>query len=79
MLSALRAFQTTSESRWKNRSRISRQILHRSCGRRAPANGLEWRSSSANSLRSTRKAATEETSPFRISAHFLSVEARAFA
>ena len=53
----------------RERSRASRQIFHRSCGRRAPANGLEWRSSAASSLRSTRKAATEEASPFRISAH----------
>src|SRR6266545_1646612 len=56
--------------RWEKRSRVSRQILQRSWGCRAPANGLDWRSSSASSLRSTRKAAIEEMSPARISAHF---------
>lgn len=51
------------------RSRVSRQIAQRSRGLSAPAKGLDWRSSSASSLRSIRKVATEEGSPARTSAH----------
>src|SRR4051794_4409563 len=39
--------QTTSDSSWEKRSRVSRQIFHRSWGRRAPAKGLEWQSSTS--------------------------------
>ena len=54
----------------RKRSRVSRQIFQRSRGRSAPAKGLDWRSSVASSLRSTRKAAIEAASPCRTSAHF---------
>lgn len=55
---------------WAKRSRVSRQICQRSRGFKAPAKGLDWRSSSASSLRSTRNAWIDGTSPARIAAHF---------
>src|SRR5437763_15329548 len=51
------------------RSRVSRQRIQRSWGFRAPANGLDWRSASASSLRSVRNWVIEGRSPARISAH----------
>lgn len=56
--------------RAEKRSRVSRQIRQRSSGGRAPANGVDWRSSFATSLRSARKAAIDAASPDNTSAHF---------
>jgi hypothetical protein len=50
-------------------SRVSRQIRQRSRASRTPANGLDWRNSSARSLRSVRKAATDSVFPARIFSH----------